>query len=175
MNPRGGFIHPTPLAGEPLRPLGYFCIHDLVWRREWDSNPRTLARRRFSRPVPSTTRTSLHLEERNVRLSNTCDIITWVFPLVNCSPEKNYKKVFSKNFEKRLAIQGNPCYYKQADSREHSKQPNPGVAQLVARLTGGQEAVSSSLATRTTKKVTTFVVTFFVGCDSKSCLAPIDD
>ena len=25
----------------------------------------------------------------------------------------------------------------------------PGVAQLVARLTGGQEAVSSSLATRT--------------------------
>ena len=26
---------------------------------------------------------------------------------------------------------------------------NPGVAQLVARLTGGQEAVSSSLATRT--------------------------
>ena len=33
-----------------------------VWRREWDSNPRALARRRFSRPVPSTTRTSLHSE-----------------------------------------------------------------------------------------------------------------
>ena len=28
----------------------------------------------------------------------------------------------------------------------------PGVAQLVARLTGGQEAVSSSLATRTKRK-----------------------
>ena len=28
---------------------------------------------------------------------------------------------------------------------------NPGVAQLGARLTGGQEAVSSSLATRTMK------------------------
>lgn len=28
----------------------------------------------------------------------------------------------------------------------------PGVAQLVARLTGGQEAVSSSLATRTRKR-----------------------
>ena len=25
MNPRAGFIQPTPLAGEPLRPLGYFC------------------------------------------------------------------------------------------------------------------------------------------------------
>jgi hypothetical protein len=29
------------------------------------------------------------------------------------------------------------------------EQTYPGVAQLVARLTGGQEAVSSSLATRT--------------------------
>ena len=67
LNPRAGFIQPTPLAGEPLRPLGYFCrfliyfsIRQEIWRREWDSNPRTLARRRFSRPVPSTTRTSLH-------------------------------------------------------------------------------------------------------------------
>ena len=44
---------PTPLAGEPLRPLGYFCVpNDLsdslcstgrkIWRREWDSNPRLL-------------------------------------------------------------------------------------------------------------------------------------
>ena len=24
LNPRAGFIQPTPLAGEPLRPLGYF-------------------------------------------------------------------------------------------------------------------------------------------------------
>ncbi len=33
----------------------------------------------------------------------------------------------------------------------------PGVAQLVARLTGGQEAVSSSLATRTTIKSSKFL------------------
>ena len=26
LNPRGVFRHPTPLAGEPLRPLGYFCM-----------------------------------------------------------------------------------------------------------------------------------------------------
>ncbi len=66
---------PTPLAGEPLRPLGYFsksgfriAYSILVnvpgenkWRREWDSNPRMLPHRRFSRPVPSTTRTSLHV------------------------------------------------------------------------------------------------------------------
>ena len=34
--------HPTPLAGEPLRPLGYFSI-SRFWRRERDSNPRCLA------------------------------------------------------------------------------------------------------------------------------------
>ena len=26
LNPRAGFSQPTPLAGEPLRPLGYFCV-----------------------------------------------------------------------------------------------------------------------------------------------------
>ena len=34
--------HPTPLAGEPLRPLGYFST-GRFWRRERDSNPRCLA------------------------------------------------------------------------------------------------------------------------------------
>ena len=33
--------HPTPLAGEPLRPLGYFSI--FIWRRERDSTPRCLS------------------------------------------------------------------------------------------------------------------------------------
>ncbi len=30
MNPRAGLIQPTPLAGEPLRPLGYFSICQVV-------------------------------------------------------------------------------------------------------------------------------------------------
>ena len=30
LNPRGVFRHPTPLAGEPLRPLGYFCMPMLL-------------------------------------------------------------------------------------------------------------------------------------------------
>ena len=33
----------------------------LHWRREWDSNPRRYYPRRFSRPVPSTTRPSLRI------------------------------------------------------------------------------------------------------------------
>src|SRR5258708_6070340 len=36
----------------------------LEWRREWDSNPRTLAGLRFSRPVQSTTLPSLRIEQR---------------------------------------------------------------------------------------------------------------
>ena len=42
------FYPPTPLAGEPLRPLGYFRVSKhqkdeiVIWRREWDSNPRPL-------------------------------------------------------------------------------------------------------------------------------------
>ena len=45
-----------------------------------------------------------------------------------------------------LAFPGKVCYSIKVDM---SDIPYPGVAQLVARLTGGQEAVSSSLATRT--------------------------
>ena len=57
---------PTPLAGAPRHQLEYFCIGNksmllsfqnaaeelqhFVWRREWDSNPRYVAVRRFSRP-----------------------------------------------------------------------------------------------------------------------------
>ena len=39
----------------------------------------------------------------------------------------------------------------------------PGVAQLVARLTGGQEAVSSSLATRTKGQVLIGLAFFIAG------------
>ena len=40
--PSRRFTQPTPLAGEPLRPLGYFCkTYKImkIWRRERDSNP----------------------------------------------------------------------------------------------------------------------------------------
>ena len=56
---------PTPLAGAPRHQLEYFsignnsrcylilwrlCLRQSLWRREWDSNPRYVAVRRFSRP-----------------------------------------------------------------------------------------------------------------------------
>lgn len=49
-------------------------------------------------------------------------------------------KIFLKNLKKGLAFFEIVLY---------NRPRCPGVAQLVARLTGGQEAVSSSLATRT--------------------------
>ena len=64
LNPRDTFAPYSLSRGAPS-PLGYFsivfsCLHHRKWRREWDSNPRMLAHRRFSRPVPSTARPSLH-------------------------------------------------------------------------------------------------------------------
>ena len=46
--------------------LHFFCLEIKAkkWRRERDSNPRTVARRRFSKPVLSATQPSLRLAER---------------------------------------------------------------------------------------------------------------
>ena len=52
----------------------------------------------------------------------------------------------------RLAKCDDMWYYIRAVLIWTAKSVYPGVAQLVARLTGGQEAVSSSLATRTIVK-----------------------
>ena len=89
LNPRAGFIQPTPLAGEPLRPLGYFCVFQDLFsfpnkrNSGGESGIRThgrYSRRRFSRPVPSTTRTSLH---RSPRLLNESYLTT---PFPACQP-----------------------------------------------------------------------------------------
>ena len=121
-----------------------------LWRREWDSNPRTLSRRRFSRPVPSTARTSLHEAERSINQALIYDSIR-----AKCLSTKisvGSLKNFLKNLKKRLAFCKEACYYTQVGSGREQQTKQPGVAQLVAHLTGGQGVVSSSLATRTSKK-----------------------
>ena len=61
LNLRGAFYTPYSLSrGAPSASWVLPQVIIKLWRREWDSNPRTLSRRRFSRPVPSTARTSLH-------------------------------------------------------------------------------------------------------------------
>ena len=44
------------------------------WRREWDSNPRMLSHRRFSRPVPSTARPSLRIMSSRLTLKRKNNI-----------------------------------------------------------------------------------------------------
>ena len=109
LNPRAGFSQPTPLAGEPLRPLGYFrrsMVFYEKWRREWDSNPRRLAPRRFSRPVPSTARTSLqillHLRTPQYDIISQGNLST--------KNSGKARKVFLKKLKKTLAKEREACY-----------------------------------------------------------------
>ena len=63
LNPRAATNDLLPFQGSPFGQLGYFCLVDLLIfilfktnltvcpkRREWDSNPRALSDKRFSRP-----------------------------------------------------------------------------------------------------------------------------
>ncbi len=66
LNLRGAFYTPYSLSrGAPsatwvLPQMSNFFSRYSLWRREWDSNPRMLSHRRFSRPVLSTAQPSLH-------------------------------------------------------------------------------------------------------------------
>ena len=66
LNLRGAFYTPYSLSrGAPsatwvLPQMSKFFSRCSIWRREWDSNPRMLSHRRFSRPVLSTAQPSLH-------------------------------------------------------------------------------------------------------------------
>lgn len=56
----------------------------LHWRREWDSNPRTVARRWFSRPVQSTTLPSLHRRLDSVVGASVRAVRPWAGAAVFC-------------------------------------------------------------------------------------------
>ena len=74
MNPRAGFIQPTPLAGEPLRPLGYFRRSMVFYEIGGESGIRThgdlrLAgfQDRFLQPLGH-----LSVSGKDTRLSDAC-------------------------------------------------------------------------------------------------------
>ena len=117
MNPRAGFIQPTPLAGEPLRPLGYFRRSMVFYEIGGESGIRThgdlrLAgfQDRFLQPLGH-----LSIAERRLVL-NTCSMIPhYNFicqHLISLPPQK----VFSNFFDLGVAFSGNVCYYYQAAS-----------------------------------------------------------
>ncbi len=98
LNPRAGFPTYTLSRGASsanlsTSPCTYKACQMLritiFWRREWDSNPRTLARHRFSRPALSTAQTSLH--NRRIILYTIFVILSTLFLIFT-------KKLFRKLF-----------------------------------------------------------------------------
>ena len=91
LNPRAGFIQPTPLAGEPLRPLGYFCKSNVKLKVGGESGIRTHGRLhvagfqdRFLQPLG-------HLSMvKAVRRLNTFDMIPY--------EERFCQQVFTESF-----------------------------------------------------------------------------
>ena len=88
MNLRGAFYTPYSLSrGAPsatwvLPQMSKFFSRCSIWRREWDSNPRMLSHRRFSRPVLSTTQPSLRAR-KSMTDSNAGLILPHSVPPVN--------------------------------------------------------------------------------------------
>ena len=149
MNPRAGFKPAYSLSrGAPSASWVLPQILIKLWRREWDSNPRTLSRRRFSRPVPSTARTSLHeAAGGSVIQALVYDTIKKIHLSIKfLKPDLKFFRIFLKKGLHFVSSHAN-IYKLTSISQQQIK--HPGVAQLVAHLTGGQGVVSSSLATRT--------------------------
>ena len=99
LNPRAGFSQPTPLAGEPLRPLGYFCKSNVKLKVGGESGIRTHGRLhvagfqdRFLQPLG-------HLSMvKAVRRLNTFDMIPYNCGLcqqvfIESLLQKNFKKI----------------------------------------------------------------------------------
>ena len=95
LNPRAGFIQPTPLAGEPLRPLGYFCKSNMKLKGGGESGIRTHGRLhvagfqdRFLQPLG-------HLSiMKAVRRLNTFDMIPY--------GEQFCQQVFAESFLQKI-------------------------------------------------------------------------
>ena len=96
LNPRAAINDLLPFQGSPFGQLGYFSktpylIHYLIRkRRRWDSNPRALSDKRFSRPPRYDHFDTSPVNRFLLPLSATFVILSHLFRLVN--------NIFQKNF-----------------------------------------------------------------------------
>ena len=79
------------------------------WRKRWDSNPRMLSHRWFSRPVPSTTRPLFHVEklffEIIVQFVVLCqDVVSVNRKTIICPPVSYHILTLSMNIEAFLGV-----------------------------------------------------------------------
>ena len=87
LNPGCDYSHYSLSRGAPsatwvLPQMSKFFSRCSIWRREWDSNPRMLSHRRFSRPVLSTTQPSLRAC-KSIFNSDAGHILPHCVPAVN--------------------------------------------------------------------------------------------
>ena len=112
------------------------------WRREWDSNPRMLSHRRFSRPVLSTTQPSLRVKKQ---FSRQTRVLYYHAPggLSTKRHQRNLKKIKNRACKPAKTVLFLVSCLEKLYIRVWRS--------LVSRLNGVQEASSSNLDTRTKK------------------------
>ena len=96
LNPRDTFAPYSLSRGAPS-PLGYFskgcCLYKKMWRRGWDSNPRALSDKRFSRPprydhFDTSPDRKLSCQARSI-ISQLCISVNCFSVLFLCLSQKN--------------------------------------------------------------------------------------
>ena len=138
MNPRAGYPAYSLSRGAPSASWVLLQVENkktdwIVWRREWDSNPRKLALRWFSRPVPSTARPSLPVlfpasrPDAGYMLPQIAVLVNYLFRPAGKRPAGR-RKNFLHFFIFPLAFSFHVCYYIKADIRVWRS--------LVSRLNG---------------------------------------
>ena len=146
MNLRGAFYTPYSLSrGAPsatwvLPQMSKFFSRCSIWRREWDSNPRMLSHRRFSRPVLSTTQPSLRAKKQFSRQTRVLYYHAGG-TLSTKRPARNLKKTKNRACKPAKTVVFLVGYLRKLHIRVWRS--------LVSRLNGVQEASSSNLDTRT--------------------------
>ena len=112
------------------------------WRREWDSNPRCVAARRFSRP--------LRYDRFGISPQETCDDDNPIISKPDCQGGcRAFSDFFIKNHEKGIDNLFSMCYYFRA-FHPGDRTKLAGVAQLVEQLICNQQVGGSSPSTSST-------------------------
>ncbi len=135
-----GFTPTTPLAGEPLRPLGYFSIRPAHASELMENGgergirtPGAFQHHWFSRPAPSTTRPSLRILPETAFQKHSVSI-PLITAIVNPLMQKNQRKFLAaQNRRPGKKHHAAPSGAGQADALLHQGKRLEGAA-MVGRV-----------------------------------------
>ena len=118
LNPRDTFAPYSLSRGAPS-PLGYFskgcCLYKKMWRRGWDSNPRALSDKRFSRPprydhFDTSPDRKLSCQARSI-ISQLCISVNCFSVLFLCLSQKKIANKSLTFAKRRCILLFNMLYY----------------------------------------------------------------